>query len=130
MDRSVTEASFLADLERSGITMQSAQQLAGAALGITDIGTIETADTIIAGAWPTTLRGSMRYRCVVCNGFVSLSPSSQAELAEAAPRGLCELCHAGSEGAHLWDPRLSLKSRAHVPSAAMSWTRRRQYMRM
>lgn len=93
-----TEDDLMTELRDAGLTWDALQQ---AALRIPrdQVGTLESADVIIGGPWPTPLFGSMRYRCMSCNGFVSLAPSSQQALAARPIRVVCLGC-AKRECAH------------------------------
>jgi hypothetical protein len=90
--KSYTEAELLEDFARAGIGMPELQRLAGKALGISDIGSIEEANTIIGGSWPAQIRGAARYQCEACACFVSLAPSSQAMLAKRTLHVVCMSC--------------------------------------
>lgn len=95
MMKAITEAGFIEELERDGISMSDWRERACSKLGIAakDVGTLETADTVIGGRWPTPLLGSKRYRCDTCEGYVSLAPSSQRMLAERPQvRVVCMRC--------------------------------------
>jgi hypothetical protein len=90
------------DLEQAvsgaGLTWDAVHRLMGKALGIDpdQVGTLETANVIIGGIWPTPLLGSKRYRCDSCEGFVALAPSSQRMLAARAQlRIVCLRCARG-----------------------------------
>jgi 3-hydroxyacyl-CoA dehydrogenase len=90
--KAITEASFLEGLERDGITVSDLQKRACAALGF-PVGTLETADIVVGGDWPTPIFGAKRYRCDDCEGYVSLAPSSQRMLAERPHvRVICMRC--------------------------------------
>lgn len=92
--KSWTEAELLAEIERAGFTRQDAQLRFAAVVGMPakDFGTVENADTIIGGAWPTPMRGARRHQCETCNRYVSLAPSSQAAIAQRPRHVVCMAC--------------------------------------
>lgn len=93
--KSITEAELLAGFAAQGMDRYELQERLAAALGIpkTEMGTVEQADAIIGGPWPTPMRGAQRHQCEACDGYVSLAPSSQAANgSSAAARRLHGLC--------------------------------------
>jgi hypothetical protein len=89
------EEELLEDLAGRGLAWNDLQKAFSVATGIDikQLGTLENADTVIGGPWPTPLFGSKRHRCELCEGFVSLAPSSQRMLqARPETRILCLRC--------------------------------------
>lgn len=92
--QSFTEARLHEVLSDLGADWVELLKGVGVSLGIdpAQVGTLETADTIIGGRWPSQLLGSMRYPCEPCGAFVSLAPSSQRILAARPIRVVCMRC--------------------------------------
>jgi len=86
MDRAQREEDLMERVAGMGLGWNKIQKALAIGLGIpaAQIGTLETADIVIGGPWPSALLGSKRYCCKSCEGFVSLSPSSQRMLAVRA----------------------------------------------
>ena len=92
--KSITEEELLAGLAAQGADRYELQGRIAAALGIpkAEMGTIDQADIIIGGGWPTPMRGAQRHQCETCNAHVSLAPSSQAAMAARRRHVVCMAC--------------------------------------
>lgn len=92
--KSYTEEELLAGLAADGTDRYELQMRFAEAFGMSKaaMGTVDQADIIVGGDWPTPMRSAQRHQCEICNVHVSLAPSSQAAMAERPRHVVCIDC--------------------------------------
>lgn len=90
----MTEGKLDEFLSETGVSREELVRRACAMLGIdpSQMGTLETANTIVGGRWPSAIIGARRFQCESCMAYVSLAPSSQRVLTARRLKVICMAC--------------------------------------